>query len=94
MIGRRDSARVVIGVAKRSRRGVDDMDKKRIEIHICPILMRTVRFEGKTCLEKCNNRDDCPIMIEMQRQEEDKCSDKRTISVQGFEAEMDGNKPG
>ena len=64
----RDSARVVIGVAKRSRRAVVDMNKKRIEIHICPILMRTVRFiDGQCEQSNCLEKEDCPIMIEIER---------------------------
>ena len=38
-----------------------------IEIHICPILMRTVRFIDGNCTEKCE--EDCPI--EASRKEED-----------------------
>ena len=37
-----------------------------IEIHICPILMRTVKFEDGTCTEQCNE-DDCPIQEEIKR---------------------------
>ena len=49
---------------------VDDLDQKKIIVHVCPILMRTVKFENDSCLEQCNDRDDCPVMIEIQRQEE------------------------
>ena len=41
-----------------------------MEIHICPILMRTVKFEDGQCTEKCSEKNDCPILIEIQRQEE------------------------
>ncbi len=30
------------------------------EVHVCPILMRTVIFENERCTEKCNEQD-CPI---------------------------------
>ena len=33
-----------------------------VEIHICPIFMRTVRFEDGSCLEECEDRSDCPVM--------------------------------
>ena len=49
---------------------MDDLDQKKIIVHVCPILMRTVKFENDSCLEQCNDRDDCPVMIEIQRQEE------------------------
>lgn len=41
------------------------------EIHICPILMRTVKFVDGQCVEQCDEMD-CPVMIEIQRQEENK----------------------
>ena len=31
------------------------------EIHVCPILMRTVLFVDGFCLEDCDARGDCPI---------------------------------
>ena len=31
------------------------------EVHICPILMRTVIWEDGKCTEACN--EDCPILI-------------------------------
>lgn len=31
------------------------------EVHICPILMRTVRFEDGECTEQCEE-DDCPVL--------------------------------
>lgn len=37
-----------------------------IEIHICPFLMRTVKFEKGKCTEQCDE-DDCPILEEMKR---------------------------
>lgn len=43
----------------------------KMEIHICPILMRTGRFEERQCAEQCDETD-CPVMIEIQRQEENK----------------------
>ena len=33
-----------------------------VEIHICPILMRTVKFIDGSCSEKCKDRSDCPVM--------------------------------
>lgn len=36
-----------------------------IEIHICPILMRTVRLLDGKCNEKCE--EDCPIQEEINR---------------------------
>ena len=30
------------------------------EVHICPILMRTVVFVNKQCIQQCGE-DDCPI---------------------------------
>ena len=32
-----------------------------MEIHVCPILMRTVKFIDGRCSEQCNE-DDCPII--------------------------------
>ena len=43
-----------------------------LEIHICTILMRTVRFEHGQCIELCSEKDDCPIMLEIKRQEDSK----------------------
>lgn len=43
-----------------------------MEIHICPILMRTVRFEYGQCIELCSEKNDCPIMLEIKRQEDSK----------------------
>lgn len=42
-----------------------------LEMHIFPILMRTVKFEDRQCTEDCTERQNCPIMIEIQRQEDD-----------------------
>ncbi len=33
-----------------------------IEIHICTILMGTVRYIDGFCSEECENRSDCPVM--------------------------------
>lgn len=32
------------------------------EVHICPILMRTVIWEDGVCKENCSE-EDCPILI-------------------------------
>ncbi len=37
-----------------------------MEVHICPILMRTVRFIEGQCSELCEETD-CPIQEEMKR---------------------------
>lgn len=37
------------------------------EIHICPFLMRTVRFDNGFCAEECEDKGDCPIREEMKR---------------------------
>lgn len=37
-----------------------------MDIHICPILMRTVRFIDGQCSEECSE-EDCPIREEMKR---------------------------
>ena len=34
------------------------------EVHICPLLMRTVILEDGQCSEKCS--EECPIMISTQ----------------------------
>lgn len=36
-----------------------------MEIHICPILMRTVKFMDGKCTEQCE--EDCPIQEKMKR---------------------------
>ena len=33
-----------------------------VEIHICPILMRTVNFIDGSCSEECEDRIDCPVL--------------------------------
>lgn len=38
------------------------------EIHICPILMRTVKFIDGECSEQC--KEDCPV-LELRRDPED-----------------------
>lgn len=32
------------------------------EVHVCPILMRTVIWENGKCVEECD-KDDCPLML-------------------------------
>ena len=66
-----------IGAAKRSRKAVERQnermvnDMEQIKVHICPILMRTVRFIDGQCEQSdCLEKEDCLIMIEIQRQEE------------------------
>ncbi len=53
--------------------GVTEKEEQdmKIEIHICPILMRTVKFVDGRCTEFCNE-EDCPVMVELLRQEENK----------------------
>lgn len=36
------------------------------EVHICPILMRTVIWEEGKCKEKCTDIE-CPIAVEAER---------------------------
>ena len=36
------------------------MNKEKREVHICPILMRTVTFKGGLCIEDCS-KEDCPF---------------------------------
>lgn len=38
------------------------MNEKTREVHICPILMRTVIFEDGRCTEDCTEQD-CPIIV-------------------------------
>ena len=38
------------------------MKEKTREVHICPILMRTVIFEDGRCTEDCAEQD-CPIIV-------------------------------
>ena len=38
------------------------------EVHVCPILMRTVIFENQKCTERCDEQD-CPV-AELLKQEE------------------------
>ena len=40
-----------------------------IKIHICPILMRTVKFIDGKCAERCNEKD-CPIMVLSRKENE------------------------
>ena len=41
-----------------------------MDVHVCPILMRTVRFLDGNCSENCNESD-CPILEELKRELED-----------------------
>lgn len=41
-----------------------------VEVHICPLLMRTVRFEDGCCLEQCSE-DDCPVADLIRRDDEE-----------------------
>ena len=38
------------------------------EVHICPIMIRTVIWENNKCTEDCNE-DDCPILSLKQSKE-------------------------
>jgi hypothetical protein len=40
-----------------------------IEIHICPILMRTVKFIDDRCTEPC--KEDCPVQEYREETEEE-----------------------
>ncbi|HOO90643.1 MAG TPA: hypothetical protein PLA74_07440 [Syntrophales bacterium] len=40
-----------------------------VEIHICPILMRTVKFIDGECSEQC--KEDCPVTDLTRREDED-----------------------
>lgn len=39
------------------------MQTTNLNVHICPILMRTVKFEDGRCVENCNEAD-CPVCQE------------------------------
>ncbi len=41
-----------------------------MDIHVCPILMRTVNFEDEKCTEQCS-RKDCPIENMEKKDEEE-----------------------
>ena len=41
-----------------------------MEVHICPIKMRTVRFIDGSCSEKCDE-EDCPVLEMLRREVED-----------------------
>lgn len=43
-----------------------------VEIHICPILMRTVKFIDGECDSQDKNCDDCPVMDMLRRKVEEK----------------------
>lgn len=40
------------------------------EIHICPILMRTVRFIDGSCDSQDESCDDCPVMDSPRKDDE------------------------
>ncbi len=42
------------------------------EIHICPLLMRTVKFVDGKCTETCNEAD-CPVMKIINPTENEEC---------------------
>lgn len=42
-----------------------------MEIHICPIKMRTVRFVDGECDSQDENCDDCPVTDLIRREDED-----------------------
>lgn len=41
-----------------------------VEIHICPILMRTVRFIDGKCDSQDENCNDCPVLGMLRREKE------------------------
>ena len=42
-----------------------------MEVHICPVLLRTVMFADGSCQEECGDRNDCPVMECIKKDEND-----------------------
>lgn len=42
-----------------------------MEIHICPVVLRTVMFVDGSCQEECDDRSDCPVMDFMKKEVND-----------------------
>ena len=47
------------------------------EVHICPILMRTVIWKNGYCTEECDH--DCPFQIAKESMEADGLENDRTV---------------